>query len=96
MINERICNSIVILNEFALFVRLLDVLSAPEKRQLVQVNQCYSHLLEMIGKNEVAEPIRQKVAQIAVELQNRNYPAATAIQTVRSDYTHVSIDVLLM
>ena len=37
----------------------------------------------MIAANEVAEPIKVKVAQLANDLQNRNFVGATAIQTVR-------------
>lgn len=61
--------------------QLASSLSAAEKRQLVMVNQSYSNLCEKISASEVNEVVMQKLSQLVLELGNRNWNAANAIQT---------------
>ena len=46
------------------------------------VTQSYSHLCEKVAANEVDGMVMQKLSMLAFELNNRNYVAANAIQTV--------------
>ena len=60
---------------------LTSICSPPEKRQMQMVSAAYSHLLEKFGLNEVSAEVLQKLAHLVVELTQRNFVGASAMQT---------------
>lgn len=57
------------------------------------INQSYAHLLEKAASNDIGQDVMNKIENLVVELNTRNYHAASAIQTVRYIHIYMSGDV---
>lgn len=66
-------------------------LTPAEKKQITMLRQAYSHLNDKLKVGEVSIDILQKLAALTDHLCNRNYAAASVIQTVSHSYLGVFI-----
>lgn len=71
-------------------------LTPAEKKQIAMLRQAYSHLNDKLKVGEVSIDILQKLASLTDHLCNRNYAAASAIQTVSFFYSLTDISPLLL
>jgi hypothetical protein len=58
-------------------------LSPAERKQILAINQSYSHLLEKAAAGDIANDVLPKIEQLVHDLSTRNYASANAVQTVR-------------
>ena len=68
-----------------------------EKRQLDMLRASYAHLQEKVAANQVAADVMLKLAKFVEFVTYRNYPAASAIQTVCTTlFGFVTIELFLL